>query len=177
MMPPTAFTRLFTLERVGYRAHGWRSQVKQDRITHLETFNKSGLEASLHGDGRRLRFLSINMAAHQKVTLFGVCVLYLGYLHSLVPQAPSNQIEFQNLLTQTTAAPATPAAATPRPASLFSQSSNWFSGQTSVLFMISPSSRFTRHSGGMKSRGRVVGTRGSHRLLVWVQRKHICYTD
>lgn len=45
--------------------------------------------------------------------------------------------KLQNLLMQTTVG-AAPAAATPRPASLFLQSSNWFSGQTSVLFMISP---------------------------------------
>lgn len=45
------------------------------------------------------------------------------------------------------------------------------------LHDLPPSSRFTRHSGGMKSKGRPGGPGGSQRLLVSVQRKHICYTD
>lgn len=54
MMPPTALARLFTLERIWYGARGPRGQVKHHKITHLETFNKSGLEARLHDDGCRV---------------------------------------------------------------------------------------------------------------------------
>lgn len=54
MMPPTALARLFTLERIWYGARGPRGQVKHHEITHLETFNKSGLEARLHDDGCRV---------------------------------------------------------------------------------------------------------------------------